>query len=245
MTTIIVRIFVLATLVLTSSTYGQDLKILPVSGATQTVTSQPTAYPKTVVVAVDLTGSFVDYILAGGYMDRAVKRTMQELEKSIQKGSLVRVGVIGHSHHDESGSFEHLLAHEWAVGGKYTKEKVVSGVRNWLRDIETDLRSGKLQKQNNTAVVMAFDRTSELMRRSNGNCMLIALSDLDDTELGLPLPAPYHPGEFKGCEVLGIGAGVTLRGGTKAERQLRQAWEVWFRIAGVDVARDFYWIPNP
>jgi hypothetical protein len=245
MTAIIARIFILTALFLSLSTYGQDSKTALANNVAQTVTSQLPAFPKTVVVAVDLTGSFVDYILADGYMDRAVKRTMQELEKSIQKGSLVRVGVIGHSHHDESGSFEHLLAREWTVGGKYSKEKVVSGVRNWLRDIEADLRSKKLQKQVNTAVVMAFDRTAELMRRSNGNCMLIAISDLDDTEFGLPLPVPYSPGEFKGCEVLGLGAGVTLRGGTKAERELRQAWEVWFKLAGVDVARDFHWVPNP
>lgn len=120
----------------------------------------------------------------------------------------------------------------------------MSGVRAWLHDIETDLRSGKLQPEKNTAVVMALDRISEFTQKSNGSCLVIAVSDLDDTEFGLPLPAPYRSGELKGCEVTAIGAGVTLRGGTKAERQLRQAWEAWFKQAGVDIV-DFHWLPNP
>lgn len=234
-----------------STASAQEVQRMPSTTALQAVTATTTVAPaKTVFVLVDLTGSFVDHMLAGDFIDRSIKRVMREVQANVGSHSLVRVGIIGHSNRDVTsdaagGTYEHLLAKEWSVGGRYTKEKVASGVRRWLDDIAADLRSGKIKKQENTAVIMAMDRASELIRKANQPCAVIAISDLDDTELGLPLPAPYRPNLLKGCQVYGIGAGITLREGTKAERQLRKAWEGYFQAAGVDVASDFYWIPNP
>lgn len=206
--------------------------------------------PGQVQIFVDLSESFVDYLISGNYLQRAIKRAGDEMaQQHLTPGTWVRISVIGHSHNDVTsggakGSFEHLQAREWRVGGKYTREKVIGGVRAWLHDIESSLRAGKLQREGNTAVVMAFDRAAEVGRKAGatGECRWIAITDLEDTEMGMPLPKPYKENQMQGCTVTAIGAGVTLREGTKAERKLRAAWEQWFSVAG---ASDLFWISNP
>lgn len=220
------------------------LRPAPATPATAAVTPAPVTSGKTVIVMLDITGSFVDHELSGNVAERSIKRAMKEIVASVGNKSLVRVSIIGQSHRDVTGTDEHLLAKEWIVGARYTKEKVASQVRNWLEQTIDDLRTGKIKKQNNTAVVMAFDRASELVRKAGQPCSLVAITDMDETEVGYPLPAPYRSGMLAGCTVHAIGAGVTLKGGTNAERDLRRAWEQYLGAAGVNLS-DFYWIPNP
>jgi hypothetical protein len=214
------------------------------------VVTMPAVAPGEVQVFLDITGSFVDVLLSsdGDFLRRSIKRVTNDLNATpMPNGTLVRVSIIGHSSSSQTagGSNDHLAARQWTVGGKTTREKVLAGVRGWLNDIAEGLSSGRIKPQNNTAVIMAFDRAAELGRQQRpqgASCQWWAISDLDDTEVGLPLPAPFTPGEMRGCTLVAIGAGVTLQEGTKAERQLRRAWLDWTKQAG---AKDLAWISNP
>lgn len=201
---------------------------------------------KTIVVFLDITGSFVDTLLSGDYCERAIKAAVNHVINNVEAGSLVRVSIIGHSNSGVTGTFDHLLAKEWVVSkNRYPREKIGGFVRNWLDSAVADLRTGKIKKEDNTAVIQAFDRMSEIIRAQGQPAVIIAISDMDETELGYPLPAPYRPGLLTGSKVIAVGGGVTLREGTKAERDLRRAWEKHLTVAGVDVASNFIWLPNP
>ena len=220
--------------------------------APQTVMATAVALPpvaqkgKTIIVFLDITGSFVDTLLSGDYHARAIKAAINQVVNNVEVGSLVRVSIIGHSHAAVSGSYDHLQAKEWIVSkNRYPKEKIGVLVRAWLDSAVSDLRSGKIKKEENTAVVQAFDRISEIVAAQGQPAVIIAISDLDDTELGYPLPDPYRLGLLTGSKVIAVGGGVTLREGTKAERDLRRAWEKHLTKAGINVASNFVWLPNP
>lgn len=201
---------------------------------------------KTIIVFLDITGSFVDTLLSGDYCERAIKTAVNHVTNNVEVGSLVRVSIIGHSHSGVTGTFDHLLAKEWVVSkNRYPREKIGVFVRAWLDSAVADLRTGKIKKEDNTAVIQAFDRVSEIIRAQGQPAVIIAISDMDETELGYPLPAPYRPGLLTGSKVIAVGGGVTLREGTKAERDLRRAWEKHLTITGIDVASGFIWLPNP
>ena len=201
---------------------------------------------KTIVVLFDITGSYVDTLLNGDYYERAINTAVANVVNNVEPGSLVRVSIIGHSHSDVTESFDHLKAKEWVVSkNRYPKEKIGGFVRAWLNEVIADLRSGKVKKENNTAVIQALDRASEIVRMQGQPAVIIAISDMDETELGYPLPNPYRPGLLKGSKLIAVGGGVTLREGTKAERDLRRAWEKHLTMTGIDVASGFTWLPNP
>ena len=219
--------------------------------AAPAVATTPAASPsaqkgKTIIVFLDITGSFVDTLLSGDYCERAIKAAVNHVINNVEAGSLVRVSIIGHSYSGVTGTFDHLLAKEWVVSkNRYPREKIGGFVRNWLDSAVADLRTGKIKKEDNTAVIQAFDRVSEIIRAQGQPAVIIAISDMDETELGNPLPDPYRPGLLTGSKVIAVGGGVTLREGTKAERNLRRAWEKHLTVAGVDVVSNFTWLPNP
>jgi hypothetical protein len=199
----------------------------------------------TVVLLMDVTGSFVDHLLANDNYERAKKRIKLLLTENVQQLSHTRVATIGHSHRDVTGTYDHLLAKNWMVGkNQPPKERVASLMLNHLDDMKSALESGKIKKQENTAVAQAFDQVAEWIRLDGAQqCVIIAISDMDETEFTNGLPPPARDGQLKNCKVYAIGAAVTVTS-TNGQRKLRGDWEKYFKRAGV-VMDDFYWITNP
>jgi hypothetical protein len=202
---------------------------------------------KDVFVLLDITGSFVEHLLAKDLWARAMKRVKEIVPQHVEIGSDVRVGMIGHSHRDVTGNgtYDHLDAKNWRVTrNQYTKERVASAVFGRLEEYKTNLENGQVKRQQNTAVAMAFDHIAEMVRMSGKPSVIIAISDMDETEYQNGLPPPAVLGALKGSMVYAFGAGVTLTGGSPAQRMLKNQWDRYFKLAGVDT-KDFYWIANP
>jgi hypothetical protein len=233
----------LAVLGLTSTAHAQERATVQPTGAQiQVASAQP---PHTIIVELDVTGSFVDTILQGDFMDRSTKRIKDLLPKFAGVGSEVRVAIIGQHHESVSGTFDHLNARKFTVTkNRYTPERIASAVAGQLEEYRSDLKSGKIKRQNNTAVAMSLDHAAEIVRlNGNKGCVIFAISDFDESEYKT-IPEPATPGALQGCSVYVFGAGITLAEGSQAQRALKSAWQQYMKQAGV-AAKDFYWVPNP
>jgi len=231
-------------------TPASQVSAVPKIAPAQSVPNKVNTEGRTVIVALDITGSFVDHMLSKGLFDRAMKHVKKLVPEHVEIGSEVRTAIVGHSHRDvtngdQGGSYDHIAARNWTVTrNHHTKDRVVIAVINQLEEWRTDLEKGKIKPQNNTALAMALDHMSEQVRLAGKPCLLVIISDMEETEYRAGVPQPYKSGQLTGCKVYAIGAGITLAGGNQAQRKLRSKWEKYFVAAGV-AANDFYWIANP
>ena len=195
-------------------------------------------------VELDVTGSFVDHILNKDLFKNSVKNLRTKFPR-LCIGSEVKVAIIGHSHRDVSGTYDHLASETYTITRNYyTADNIASTVVKQLEKWRDELASGKMKQQENTAVAMSFDHISAAVRNAGKPCMLFAITDADETEYTTGVPLPNRPGLLANCKVYIYGAGITLIGGNEAQRKLQAQWERHMKVAGV-APKDFFWLPNP
>jgi hypothetical protein len=233
---------------LASLSYAQEAQPMPgrVSPPMPMSTSSQSAgravcESKDVVVLLDNTGSFVDHILNKDLFTNSTRRIRADFPR-LCVGSEVKVAILGHSHRDVSGTYDHLTSKNFTVSrNHYTADNLPTLVIKQLESWRDDLASGKIKQAKNTAVAMAFDNLAEVVELRARPTVVWAITDGDETELG-GVPAPYKPNQLKGVTIYMLGAGVTLTDGTNAQRKLRAAWEHYFQLAG---AENFFWVSKP
>lgn len=213
-----------------------------ISVATTNATPQVQACEKkSAIVLLDVTGSFVDHLLNKDLFKNSVNRIRSDFPK-LCIGSEVKLAIIGHSHRDVSGSYDHLESKNYTISrNHYTAENISSTVVKQLEVWRDKLAKGQMRPQNNTAVAMAFDNVAELVNLNGKPAVIWAITDGDETELG-GVAAPIKPNQLAGSTVYMFGAGVTLTSGTIGQRKLRSEWEGYFKQAG---AEKFFWVSKP
>lgn len=213
-----------------------------ISVATTNATPQVQACEKkSAIVLLDVTGSFVDHLLNKDLFKNSVNRIRSDFPK-LCIGSEVKLAIIGHSHRDVSGSYDHLESKNYTISRNYyTAENISSTVVKQLEVWRDKLANGQMRPQNNTAVAMAFDNVAELVNLNGKPAVIWAITDGDETELG-GVAAPIKPNQLAGSTVYMFGAGVTLTSGTIGQRKLRSEWEGYFKQAGTE---KFFWVSKP
>lgn len=226
----------------TTATAQEGAQLIPPATSPATSTnSAPNCVDRTVVVLLDITGSFTDHLLHKDLFTNAAKRIRADFPR-LCIGSVVKVAIIGHSHRDVTGSYDHLASSNYSVTrNHFTAENIPEVVTKQLEKWRDALASGKMKSQNNTAVAMAFDNAAELIQLQGKSAIIWAITDGDETELG-GVPSPFKPSQLTGTTIYMLGAGVTLSDGTLGQRKLRTDWERYFRQAG---ASKFYWVSKP
>jgi len=200
----------------------------------------------TVIAAIDITGSFADYLTkTDDLFKNAIAHMRSRFPRSLCIGSEVKTFIVGHSHRDVSGSLEHLSSKKYTVSRNYfTATNVVDAVVKDFTNLRNQLVSGALKQQDNTALEMVFDHISEVVRAEGKPCVIFMISDGDETESRSGIAKPKKPGMLAQCKVYMYGAGITLSGGNQAQRKLNTQWDRYMNLAGV-ATNDFYWLPNP
>ena len=210
------------------------------------ITSTPSASTqlcedKTVIVILDVTGSFVDHLLNQSLAANSFRRIQENFPK-LCVGSEVRVAVMGQSHRDVTGTYDHLTSKNYRISrNQYTTANIGGVVSQQLNNWIDDLRSGRIKTQNNTAVVQALYNAAEIIQLRGKPALVFVITDGDESELGGVAP-PYKDGQLKDAAVYFFGAGVTLASGTQGQRALRQDWEAYFKKAD---ASKFFWVAKP
>ena len=201
----------------------------------------PVCEEKTVILMLDVTGSFVDHLLNKDLFTNSIKRIRTDFPR-LCIGSEVKVAIIGHSHRDVTGTYDHLASTNYTITRNHvTADNIAAIATKQLEKWRDDLASGKMKQQQNTAVGMAFDNVAELVQLRGKPAVIWAITDGDETELG-GVPAPFKPNQLVGTTIYMFGAGVTLAAGTEGQRKLRADWERYSRQAGAD---KFYWVSKP
>lgn len=196
---------------------------------------------RTVILLLDVTGSFVDHLVNKDLFTNSIKRIRSEFP-TLCIDSEVKVAIIGQSHRNVTETYDHLASKNYKVTrNHYTAENVATAAIQQLEKWKDELASGKMKPQKNTAVVMAFDNVAELVQLRGKRAIIWAITDGDESELG-GVAAPFKPNQLTGATIYMFGAGVTLTGGTEAQRALRTDWERYFRQAG---AEKFFWVSKP
>ncbi len=196
---------------------------------------------RTVILLLDVTGSFVDHLVNKDLFTNSIKRIRSDFP-SLCIDSEVKVAIIGQSHRNVTETYDHLASKNYKVTrNHYTAENVATAAIQQIEKWKEELASGKMKPQKNTAVVMAFDNVAELVQLRGKRAIIWAITDGDESELG-GVAAPFKPNQLTGATIYMFGAGVTLTGGTAAQRALRTEWERYFSQAG---AEKFYWVSKP
>ena len=200
----------------------------------------------TVVAAMDITGSFADYLTKKeDLFKNSVAHMRKRFPRNLCIDSEVKTFIVGHSHRDISGSLDHLSSKKYTVSrNHFTATNVVDAVVKDFTGLRDQLVSGALKQQDNTALEMVFDHISEVVRAEGKPCVIFMISDGDETENSGGIAKPKKNGMLKQCSVYMYGAGITLSGGNAAQRSLSAQWDRYMKLAGVN-AKDFFWLPNP
>ena len=179
--------------------------------------------------------------MQGRLFTNSIKRIRADFPR-LCIGSEVKIAIIGHSHRNVTGTYDHLASTNYIITRNHVNaDNIAAMVIKQLEKWRDDLASGKLKQQENTAVGMAFDNVAEVVQLKGKPAVIWAITDGDETELG-GVPAPYKPGQLAGATVYMFGAGVTLTAGTEGQRKLRKDWERYFGQAG---AEKFFWVSKP
>ena len=223
---------------------GDGPRLVPTAVTTpapQAANQAPACQEKSVIVLLDVTGSFVDHLLTKDLFTNSIKRIRADFPR-LCIGSEVKIAIIGHSHRNVTGTYDHLASTNYIITRNHVNaDNIAAMVIKQLEKWRDDLASGKLKQQENTAVGMAFDNVAEVVQLKGKPAVIWAITDGDETELG-GVPAPYKPGQLAGATVYMFGAGVTLTAGTEGQRKLRKDWERYFGQAG---AEKFFWVSKP
>lgn len=200
----------------------------------------------TVIAAMDVTGSFADYLTkTEDLFKNSIAHMRDRFPRNLCIDSEVKTFIVGHSHRDVSGSLDHLSSKKYKVSRNYySATNVVDAVVKDFTNLRNQLITGALKQQDNTALEMVFDHISEVVRSEGKPCVIFMISDGDETENSSGIAKPKKPGMLAQCKVYMYGAGITLSGGNQAQRKLSAQWDRYMNLAGV-AAKDFYWLPNP
>ena len=215
------------------------------TGGVLTPGAKRTCDDLTVIAAMDVTGSFADYLTkTEDLFKNSIAHMRSRFPRNLCIDSEVKTFIVGHSHRDVSGSLDHLSSKKYTISRHhFTASNVVDAVVKDFSNLRSQLISGAVKQQENTALEMVFDHISEMVRAEGKPCVIFMISDGDETE-STGIAKPKKPGMLAHCKVYMYGAGITLSGGNQAQRKLSAQWDRYMNLAGV-AAKDFYWLPNP